>query len=286
MKLSFITDEATQNFDEAIGFALQHGLQGLELRSVDNMPIDRIDPDTLHNWKKKLDRAGLQVCNLASSFFKCRLGHDGTIETEMQKLQRLCDAADILGCPTIRGFAFFAEKSGPAVTDTVIEAFSAPASLLKRRGKKLLLESDPTVNTTNHAALASLLRQLGTEHIGAIFDPGNDIFDPAGEVPFPDGYRHIRPYLAHIHIKDAILRDGKPECLMVGTGLVDYPGLIRQLKSDRYAGWLSLETHYRKSAVLTEEQMRLPQGAAFSEGGMAAMTESAESLKKLLAAAD
>ena len=34
MKISFITDEVTQSFDEAVRFARQNGLAGLELRSA------------------------------------------------------------------------------------------------------------------------------------------------------------------------------------------------------------------------------------------------------------
>ena len=34
MKISFITDEVTQSFDEAVRFARQNGLAGLELPST------------------------------------------------------------------------------------------------------------------------------------------------------------------------------------------------------------------------------------------------------------
>ena len=37
MKLSFITDEVTQSFDEAVRFAKENGLTGLELRSVEDV---------------------------------------------------------------------------------------------------------------------------------------------------------------------------------------------------------------------------------------------------------
>ena len=37
MKISFITDEVTQSFDEAVRFARQNGLAGLELRSVEDI---------------------------------------------------------------------------------------------------------------------------------------------------------------------------------------------------------------------------------------------------------
>ncbi len=284
MKLAFITDEATQDFSEAVELAKGCGLQGVELRSVNDTPIDRIAPDLLKEWKKRLEGEGLSVCNLAASFYKCRAGEG--LREELEKLSRLCDAADILGCETIRGFAFFAPESGRLLPEELAPFFVRPGRILRQRGKRLLLEADPGVNTTNHAAVAALLSLLDKEVFGAIYDPGNDIYDPFGERPFPEGYEAVRSRLSHVHVKDALLSGGKPFCVKPGTGLVDYGGLLGALVQDGYEGWLSLEPHYRKDAVLTEEQMRVPQGTEFSRGGRGALTESAGALKELLSAAE
>ena len=101
-----------------------------------------------------------------------------------------------------------------------------------------------------------------------------------------DGYEAVRSWLRHVHIKDAKLdADGNPQCVCIGTGAVDYPRLLRALLRDGYQGWLSLETHYRKNAVISEALMRQPGGAAFSEGGLAATAESIDALRTLLAQA-
>lgn len=282
MKLSFITDEATQSFSEAVSFAKAHGLSGLELRSVEDMPIDQIPADTLRDWKHTLDENGLKVCSLAGSFYKCAPDAPELLDGELQKLRRLCDAADILDCRIIRGFAFFAPDSGALPAKTLAPLFREPMELIERRGKLLALEADPSVNTTNHASLAALLEAIHHPCAMAIYDPGNDIYDPLMEIPYPDGYEAIKPYICHIHIKDAVRTAAGPECVNIGTGLVDYPLLLQHLLRDGYDGWLSLETHYRKNAHLTEEQMRLPQGGAFSAGGFEATAESAASLRRLL----
>ena len=47
MKISFITDEVTQSFDEAVRFARQNSLAGLELRSVEDTAIDMLPAETL-----------------------------------------------------------------------------------------------------------------------------------------------------------------------------------------------------------------------------------------------
>ena len=104
MKISFITDEVTQSFDEAVRFARQNGLAGLELRSVEDTAIDMLPAETLRTWRRRLDAEGLTVCGLAGSFYKCAPEPDA-VEAELAKLERLCAAADILGCAFIRGFA-------------------------------------------------------------------------------------------------------------------------------------------------------------------------------------
>lgn len=283
MKLSFITDEATQDFEEAVRFARYYRLEGVELRSVQDTPIDALEPDILQDYHRILKENALEVPNLAGSFFKCDFNDRQAVEENLEKLRRLCDAADILECSYIRGFAFFAPQAGCLSPGQLLPFFEAPGELLHSRRKVLLLEADPSVNTTNHRALADLLKKLEKSSFGAIFDPGNDLYDPCREKPYPDGYEAIRDYIRHIHIKDAVY-DGRdmPQCVCVGEGLVDYPRLLRRLLKDGYHGWLSLETHYRKNAVLTEEQMRLPQGNAFSSGGLEATAESVQALQTLL----
>lgn len=280
IKLSFITDEATQDLREAIAFARLHGLSGVELRSVEDTPIDRISPEKLREYKRLLDEAGLTVCSLASSFYKCM---PDEAAGELEKLSRLCDAADILGCDTIRGFAFFADAAGPRITEKIVAAFGPAIGMLRERGKRLLLEADPSVNTTNHASLAALLERIGSDVVGAIYDPGNDVYDPFRETPYPDGYEAVKKWVRHVHIKDAVRNEqDEPYCVCIGTGWVDYPGLIQALNRDGYEGWMSLETHYRVGSEISEELMTRPGGAAFSEGGLGATAESAEALRRIV----
>lgn len=125
MKISFITDEVTQSFDEAVRFARQNGLAGLELRSVEDTAIDMLPAETLRTWRRRLDAEGLTVCGLAGSFYKCAPEPDA-VEAELAKLERLCAAADILGCAFIRGFAFFAPEEGPLPAETLAPYFERP----------------------------------------------------------------------------------------------------------------------------------------------------------------
>lgn len=288
MKLAFITDEVTQSFEDAVALAKDQGLAGLELRSVEDRPIDQAAPEQVEAWRGLLEREGLSVSNLASTFYKCDLRDGAAVDSDQEKLVRLCRIAEAFDCQTIRGFAFF--QAGPLcqMLEEIVDAFARPLETLHKHNKCLLLEADPSVHGTNHRQLASILQALVQRYgqavrplIGAIYDPGNDVYDPEGEQPFPEGYRAIRPWLRHVHIKDAVQGPGGPECVRVGDGLVDYPGLLRALRSDGYEGWLSMETHYRAGRRIDEAAMRLPQGSDFSQGGLAAMVESIASLRRM-----
>ena len=167
--LSMITDEMTQSLEEAIAFAREHGMQGVELRSVEDTTIGNIPNEKLKVYKKMLDEAGLRVVSLASPLCKCVLT-DECVPVEMERLERLLDACDILGAPSIRAFAFVTdgEKPSPETLAKVLRPFAEKAW---QRGKKLCFEADPSVNTTNHSQLSYLLDLIDHPGAGAILIP-------------------------------------------------------------------------------------------------------------------
>lgn len=142
MKISFITDEVTQSFDEAVRFARQNGLAGLELRSVEDTAIDMLPAETLRTWRRRLDAEGLTVCGLAGSFYKCAPEPDA-VEAELAKLERLCAAADILGFAFIRGFAFFAPEEGPLPAETLAPYFERPYACWSSAAKRCCWRRTP-----------------------------------------------------------------------------------------------------------------------------------------------
>lgn len=283
MKLAFITDEVTQSFAKAVSFAKLYGFNALELRTIENTPIDAVPFDTLRQWKDMLQKEHLEICSLASSFYKCQPLPE-VIDNELAKLSRLCDIADILNCRFIRGFTFFANTKMPFAAQDLKDFFIKPQHILKAHGKTLLLEADPSVNTPTHLSLSECIKEIDSSYIRAIFDPGNSLYSPIEEQPYPNAYSAIMPYTSHIHIKDAVRGQNDAVCVKFGTGQVNYPALIKRLVADNYEGYLSMETHYRIGALLTSDQLRTPGGADFSADGEEATIESYLALKELLAA--
>jgi hypothetical protein len=160
---------------------------------------------------------------------------------------------------------------------TVYVAFSEPID-----GITLMLEPEPTANSSNSARTAATVRYINDPIMRALYEPGNVLFANPPEVPYPDAYEAMRDIFCHVHIKDAIIVDGKLECLAIGHGVVGYESIFRRLISDGYSGAVMLEPHYKIGAKLTEEQYQRPGGSAFSDGGLLSGEEAITETKKII----
>ena len=152
--------------------------------------------------------------------------------------------------------------------------------MCREAGITIVIESEPTTNSSSMAEIAELIEVIDSPTVRALYDPGNNIYSTS-EVPYPDGFQKIRPYLSHVHVKDAV----KEGTEAVGEGLVDYVGIFTELKNIGYDGEVMLETHYRpkESAALSSATLANPKGSAISDGGYTASAECMEKLKRIIA---
>lgn len=282
MKTSVITDEISQNLEEAAEVAAAFGLNAIELRSVWNHQPHELDPGQIRRIRQICEEKGLKVCAISSPFFKCSLVPQ-EIECQLDILGKTIQVAQALDCRLIRGFSFWQQGDFEQRLPEIVAAFRRPAEMLRAAGMKMALEPDPSVFACNGNRLGRLIRMIDDPCIGALWDAGNDVYSPIPEIPFPDGYDFVKPYILHVHLKDAILgENGKAESVKIGTGLVNWPRQLAALKQDGYDGYLSLETHYRKGGHITDELLRLPGGEAFSLHGREASVECIQALQEIM----
>ena len=281
-KLGVITDEISQNVEDAIRMAKAYGLEGLELRSVDGKQLHRLSDQRVEEIGSMIHAAGLQVCALSTPVFKCNLKNKEEVAAHHRMLCRYAELARRLDAPFIRGFSFWADGDMDSAYPAIVRELQQAVPVLEQFGVKFILEADPSVFATNGAKVAALLRSMSSPWIQALYDPGNCLWDPDKETPYPDSYAALQGYIRHIHLKDAVCKEDQTEAVAIGKGEVDYAGLLARLEADRYDGWLVVETHYRLASLLTEEQLKRPAGYAFSEGGEEATRQCLDSLLDLM----
>ena len=90
---------------------------------------------------------------------------------------------------------------------------------------------------------AAILAAVDHPNVRAIWDPAND-FVSGGE-DFRPGYEATKPWMVHVHAKDATEIDaatGLTAWTAIGAGDLDWTAQICALIDDGYGGHISLET--------------------------------------------
>ena len=251
MRLSVITDEISQDLEAALGVCEDSGVGTVELRAVGGANIVSHDRRSLERIKTTLEDGGFDVCAVSSPFLKCHIHGNGTPrgamhlaapasrEEQWDVLERSLSVARLLGAPVVRAFSFWRVPDPASVRGEVVRVLSEAVERTQEAGLELGLENEHGCNVGTGAETRWVLDLIPSPSFGVVWDPGNEAM--MGSEPFPGGYSHVRGRVTHVHLKDV---DDEGNWTKVGTGIIDYPGQLRALVEDGYAGVLSLETHY------------------------------------------
>lgn len=279
-KLGIITDELSQDLDEALAFSKKMGLECFELRSAwDRAPFTFTHEDW-QTVKALADKYSLPCLSVSSPLFKCDYFDRATVEGQIRDFEKMAEEASAIGVKMVRTFDFF--KDERVTLDMVREAYQPVIEIANKYGITLMIEPEPTANSSTCSATAATVRYIDNPTVKALYDPGNVLFAATTELPYPDAYEAMADIYCHVHIKDAVMVDGKPECLAIGHGIVGYENVFRRLLSDGYESAVMLEPHYKIGAKLTEEQMQRPGGSSFSDGGLLSGEEAITETKKII----
>lgn len=279
-KLGIITDEITQDLEKALEFASSYNLDCFELRSAwEKGPFEFSDND-FNEIKRLSDKYNMPLVSISSPFYKCSYFDTDTRRKHIEGLKRLVDKADFLGVSQIRCFDFFKDDS--VTPDMIAEAYQEPIQLCKDRGITLLIESEPSANAFDCKRVSDIVRHINNECIRALYEPGNDIYSCTDEIPFPDGYECVKDIYCHVHIKDAVIRDGKTVGVAIGSGNVAYEEMFKEFIDSGYSGAVILEPHYKPTGEIPEELLKNPKGSMFSEGGFIASRECIIAVNRIL----
>lgn len=264
-KTSVITDEISQDLTVAAKMAREYGLQGLEIRSVNEKNPFQMDKKDIKFVKQTADDFGLKICAVSSPMYKCDFNDLDTVKQHEYAFKSFMETMHYWETTLIRTFDFLNMRDGGAKRDEIVEKYHKIADIAEDANVTIVLESEPSVNSANIELLVDFLKKLNRKNVMAVYDPGNQVADINAVPPFPEGYEKIKPYMRHVHIKD-LLRGAEMTPAPIGEGDVDFHGIFAALKRDSYDGWVSLETHYRIKRM-SDEDLVHPQGSSFSEGG-------------------
>jgi sugar phosphate isomerase/epimerase len=168
-------------------------------------------------------------------------------------------AARALGAPVIVVFDDAIERVDASRRRSLDDFRETVRGLIDQPGHEgihLAIENSFIKITRQPEDLLAIIRDVDHPRVGANFDADN--FYNAGIEPFPYAYELLRRHIFQVHVKDSgryipsihgddrrVLHraGGNVVCLPVGTGAVNWAGLIARFQEDGYHGPVSLEPH-------------------------------------------
>ena len=242
-EIGVVTDEISDDLEEAIGIAKSWGLKHIELHRVWGKNICDADEATLSRVIRIIRSSGMIVTNIDSLTLRCDLGNDEEYSQHIRHLLRSIEIAPLFDTNVVRLFSFWKEEGVEEKWEQIFEKMELPIRIAEREGVILGFENVSSGNIGTSDDLERLFRRFNSPNLKLIWDPGNAY--AAGEkTPFPDGYERVKKKIIHVHVKDAISNEqGKNEWKPIGQGNVDYRGQLEALLEDNYKGVIALETH-------------------------------------------
>lgn len=280
MRFSAITDEISPDLARALAVARELGIGEIELNGLWGREFAELSEDDVDRVERLLKDARMPVCAVDTMSFK-KLSLDAVADPRQHAdwplhlgwLRRGCERARRFGAPFVRVFSFYKTGmsgngnpsprlpgGGPIPSETldkIAAGLREAGDIADAHGLDLIVENVRSCWGNSCLNLAKILRAANHPRLKCVWDPGNDFV--SGGDPFPAGYEAQKPWMVHVHLKNAEVADaasGLTRWQRIGGGAMDYRPLLKQLFADGYQGALTLETHWRGEGLDAEESSR------------------------------
>ena len=239
MKLCGFADEISPELDEQIKTCKELGVTYFELRGVYGKNVLDFDKSVRIEVKSKLEDAGIGVASIGSPIGKVKI--DEPWEKHFERFKIAVESAEFFEAPFIRIFSYYPANEEDDIhkhRDEVIRRMKAKADYVKDRTVTLVHENEKGIYGDTGKNCLDLLKGVDSPKLRAAFDFGN--FVQVGDNPL-DNWQLLKPYSAHIHVKD--VKRSEDRAVPAGHGDGHLEEILVDLNKSGYSGFLSLEPH-------------------------------------------
>ena len=235
--LTGFADEIHPDFDTQLAVAGATGVRAIEIRGVNGRGIQSYTPVEAEALQRRLEENGMHVSSIGSPIGKIGITEDFAPHFEVfQNVVALCK---VFGTRNIRMFSFFVpEGEAERYTDEVMRRLEQLADYAEKQDVVLLHENEKAIYGDTAPRCLRIMQRFYGPHFRAVFDFAN--FVQCGQDTLA-AYELLKPYIAYVHIKDALADGGR--VTPAGWGQGNVKAILADLKASGYDGYLSLEPH-------------------------------------------
>ncbi|MEY9967540.1 sugar phosphate isomerase/epimerase [Streptacidiphilus sp. MAP12-16] len=252
VELSLITDEVSQEPEEALQLASAYGVRKIAVRSVWGRNIALCDEADVERLAKLFARYGVEVSSVLSPLFKCHpqgaaenglvdphfVGLPPVFEQHLGAAAWLGHVAAMLAAPAVRIFTFLDSETSAAGPLSSVELGTISRVIAGWPSQvRAAVENEHVCRVKTLPELEALGQATG---LHLVVDPSNHFLATG-----VDGLQDLTPELlsrtVDVHVKD---RAGK-RYVPVGEGELQWPQIFERLRTYGYTGSVTLESHLR-----------------------------------------
>lgn len=254
--ISGFYDEISFSLDEQIAALNELGEKYMCPRMIDGRNIADFTAEEFEaSVKPRLDKAGIKFSSIGSPIGKVSVSDEEGYKKQLVKLAELVKIAKLMECKYIRVFSFLLPHyDDPAIyRDKVMKKMQGFLYVVKGSGIVLLHENEKGIYGNVASRCLDLYKTLNNPDLKLVYDASN--FVQCGEDPVA-AFDLLKDYTVYYHIKDCDRETRMEVPVGAGDGAYDY--IIGELKKMNYEGFMTLEPHTAKYAVLRRPVYFIP----------------------------
>lgn len=237
-RLTGFADEIANELEVQVASIKKLGMSHIEMRGVDGNNLIYHTNEKVKYIKDYLDSNGVKLSALGSPLGK--IGIDDDFEAHFEEFKRAVEICHMVDTLNIRMFSYYIPSDKPVseYEGKVFDRTGRFVDYAKANGVVLLHENEKGIYGEKAAECKKLMDTFYGDNFKAIFDFAN--FVQAKDDTL-EGYKLLKPYIAYIHIKDALWDGG--EVVPVGKGDGNVKEILDDLHKSGFDGYLSIEPH-------------------------------------------
>ena len=244
--ISGFYDEVSSDLSAQIDEIKKLGESYLCPRSVDGKNIADYTAEEFAKYVKPvLDKNEIKFSSIGSPIGKIDIDDEAGFESQKKKLAELVKIAQMMDCKYIRAFSFYyGDRDPDTIFDKVLEKTKQFVEIVKGSGVKFMHENEKLIYGDVPERVLKLYNAINDEDFVLCFDASNYV---QCDVNPQEAFDMLKDLTVYYHIKDC--SEFKVE-VPVGTGKGCYDYIFAQLKERNYEGFVTMEPHTWKYAVM------------------------------------
>ncbi|MEV6670214.1 sugar phosphate isomerase/epimerase family protein [Streptomyces sp. NPDC051162] len=241
IELSGIGDEAGTSLGEQIAALSALGWGAVELRTVDGTAVADLDENGFEHLCVRLADAGLRAACVDSRIADWARPVTADFAADLRELDILGKRCARLGTRFVRVMSYPNDGlDEDAWRSEVLRRMRELTARAEDAGLVLLHENCAGWAATRADRMRTLLEHVDSPALRLLFDTGNGV---AYDYEAYDLLPEIAPYVAHVHVKDALGTPDDTRYTLPGRGRCRVRDALRLLLDHGYTGVWSIEPH-------------------------------------------